>query len=309
MIVERLFVPRAGRGATQRRGASNSGTRRRVCSSTPMRSAMRSRWRMPRAGRRATASVTSSCTSNTGRAREGRSAWFSRRERSRSCAGAATRSRVTCATSQRRAAASPRPELRGAERRGHTRRSPRPGARGRGAGRRLEPRGPGGSRGVTALGPDSRPGRPGPRGRRRRGSCRRWTWRWCGAPPACCPASTGRRGSARAPSSRSRVYQPGDDVRQLDPAASARTGLPHVRLHVPERLLTAWIVLDVSPSMAFGTALRLKSDVAAGTASVLARLAVRLRDEPASCSAADATSCSSSAQWAPRIGGHRARRP
>ena len=39
--------------------------------------------------------------------------------------------------------------------------------------------------------------------------------------------------------------------------------------------------------MAFGTALRLKSDVAAGTASVLARLAVRrAADEPASCSAA-----------------------
>jgi uncharacterized protein (DUF58 family) len=72
-----------------------------------------------------------------------------------------------------------------------------------------------------------------------------------------------------------RVYQPGDDVRQLDPAASARTGLPHVRLQVPERLMTAWIVLDVSPSMAFGTGLRLKSDVAAGAASVLARLAVR----------------------------------
>jgi uncharacterized protein (DUF58 family) len=72
-----------------------------------------------------------------------------------------------------------------------------------------------------------------------------------------------------------RVYQPGDDVRQRDPAASARTGQPHVRLHVPERLMTAWIVLDVSPSMAFGTGLRLKSDVAAGAASVLARLAVR----------------------------------
>jgi uncharacterized protein (DUF58 family) len=72
-----------------------------------------------------------------------------------------------------------------------------------------------------------------------------------------------------------RVYQPGDDVRQLDPAATARTGLPHVRLHVPERLMTAWIVLDVSPSMAFGTGLRLKSDVAAGATTVLARLAVR----------------------------------
>jgi uncharacterized protein (DUF58 family) len=72
-----------------------------------------------------------------------------------------------------------------------------------------------------------------------------------------------------------REYQPGDDVRQLDAAASARTGTPHVRLQVPERLMTAWIVLDVSPSMAFGTGERLKSDVAAGAAIVLGRLAVR----------------------------------
>jgi uncharacterized protein (DUF58 family) len=72
-----------------------------------------------------------------------------------------------------------------------------------------------------------------------------------------------------------REYLPGDDVRQLDAAASARTGTPHVRLQVPERLMTCWIVLDVSPSMAFGTGDRLKSDVGAGVATVLARLAVR----------------------------------
>ena len=72
-----------------------------------------------------------------------------------------------------------------------------------------------------------------------------------------------------------RPYQPGDDVRQLDAAASARTAVPHVRLQVPERLMTAWIVVDVSPSMAFGTELRLKSDVAAGAATVIARLALR----------------------------------
>lgn len=72
-----------------------------------------------------------------------------------------------------------------------------------------------------------------------------------------------------------RPYEPGDDVRHLDPAATARTGEPHVRVHVPERTLTTWIVLDVSPSMAFGTANRLKSDVAEGVALVVARLAVR----------------------------------
>jgi uncharacterized protein (DUF58 family) len=72
-----------------------------------------------------------------------------------------------------------------------------------------------------------------------------------------------------------RPYQPGDDVRQLDPAATARTGVPHVRLQVPERLMTAWILLDLSPSMAFGTADRLKSDVAEGVAGVVGRLATR----------------------------------
>jgi uncharacterized protein (DUF58 family) len=72
-----------------------------------------------------------------------------------------------------------------------------------------------------------------------------------------------------------RPYVPGDDVRHIDPAATARTGEPHVRVHVPERTLTTWILVDVSPSMAFGTADRLKSDVAEGVALVVARLAVR----------------------------------
>lgn len=72
-----------------------------------------------------------------------------------------------------------------------------------------------------------------------------------------------------------RPYEVGDDVRQIDPAATARTGVPHVRLHVPERTLTTWLVVDASPSMAFGTADRLKWDVAEGAALVLGRLAVR----------------------------------
>jgi uncharacterized protein (DUF58 family) len=72
-----------------------------------------------------------------------------------------------------------------------------------------------------------------------------------------------------------RPYEVGDDVRQLDAAATARTGVPHVRMQVPERTLTTWIAVDVSPSMAFGTAQRLKWDVAEGAASVLGRLAVR----------------------------------
>lgn len=72
-----------------------------------------------------------------------------------------------------------------------------------------------------------------------------------------------------------RGYQPGDDVRRLDASATARTAEPHVRLDVPERLVSTWLVLDVSPSMAFGTAERLKADVAEGAVRVLARLATR----------------------------------
>ena len=72
-----------------------------------------------------------------------------------------------------------------------------------------------------------------------------------------------------------RPYEMGDDVRHIDAAASARTGMPHVRLHVPERALTTWLVLDLSPSMAFGTARRLKADIAEGAALVFGRLGVR----------------------------------
>ena len=72
-----------------------------------------------------------------------------------------------------------------------------------------------------------------------------------------------------------RPYQYGDDVRRIDAAATARTGHPHVRDHVPERTLTTWLVVDTSASMAFGTADRLKSDIAEGVALVIGRLAVR----------------------------------
>ena len=72
-----------------------------------------------------------------------------------------------------------------------------------------------------------------------------------------------------------RPYESGDDVRHIDAAASARTATLHVRVHVPERALTTWIVLDLSPSMAFGTAERLKADVAEGAALVFARLGLR----------------------------------
>src|SRR3954451_22126236 len=91
------------------------------------------------------------------------------------------------------------------------------------------------------------------------------------------PPGDRRAGGVRAATelAQLRPYRVGDDVRQLDAAATARTGEPHVRVHVPERALTTWIILDVSPSMAFGTADRLKADVAHGVALAVAQLAVR----------------------------------
>ena len=80
-----------------------------------------------------------------------------------------------------------------------------------------------------------------------------------------------------------RPYEVGDDVRQIDPAATARMGEPYVRLQVPERTLTTWLVVDRSPSMAFGTTKRLKSDVADGAAIVISRLAVRRAGRVALC--------------------------
>ncbi len=51
--------------------------------------------------------------------------------------------------------------------------------------------------------------------------------------------------------------------------------IPHVRVHVPERALTSWLALDVSPSMTFGTADRRKADVAEGVALALGHVATQ----------------------------------
>jgi uncharacterized protein (DUF58 family) len=63
-----------------------------------------------------------------------------------------------------------------------------------------------------------------------------------------------------------RVYEPGDDVRRIEWNVTARTGQPHVRVELAERVLVTWLVLDASASMAFGTGDRRKADVAEGVA-------------------------------------------
>ena len=72
-----------------------------------------------------------------------------------------------------------------------------------------------------------------------------------------------------------RPYVAGDDVRRIDWAVTARTGEPHVRVDLAERVLVTWLVLDTSVSMQFGTADRRKADVAEGVAVAIGHLSTR----------------------------------
>jgi uncharacterized protein (DUF58 family) len=72
-----------------------------------------------------------------------------------------------------------------------------------------------------------------------------------------------------------REWEPGEDVRRIDWNATARSGEVQVRVDVAERALTSWLLLDVSPSMRFGTADRRKWDVAEGVAVAMGHVASR----------------------------------
>ena len=69
-----------------------------------------------------------------------------------------------------------------------------------------------------------------------------------------------------------RLYVPGDDVRRIDWSVTARAGDVHVRTPVSERELETTIVVDLTPSMAFGTARCEKRDVAVAVTAALAHL-------------------------------------
>ena len=72
-----------------------------------------------------------------------------------------------------------------------------------------------------------------------------------------------------------RPYEPPDDVRSIDWNVTARLQEPHVRVYNEDREITAWFLLDVSPSLDFGTSGRTKRQVAAELFAVLSRLLMR----------------------------------
>lgn len=72
-----------------------------------------------------------------------------------------------------------------------------------------------------------------------------------------------------------REYQLHDDVRHIDWNVTARMQSPHVRVFTEDREMSAWFLLDLSPSVDFGSGELRKRNVSAEFVAVLARLLTR----------------------------------
>ena len=73
----------------------------------------------------------------------------------------------------------------------------------------------------------------------------------------------------------SRLYNPGDDVRRMDWPVTARTLVPHVRQTIADRELESWLVVDLSPSVDFGTALTEKRELVLAAITAVVHLSSR----------------------------------
>ena len=72
-----------------------------------------------------------------------------------------------------------------------------------------------------------------------------------------------------------REYQPEDDIRYIDWNVTARMNTPYVRQYIEDREVSAWFLLDLSPSVDFGTGRGLKRDVLVDFVGTMARLLTR----------------------------------
>lgn len=72
-----------------------------------------------------------------------------------------------------------------------------------------------------------------------------------------------------------REYQPDDDIRYIDWNVTARMNTPYVRQYIEDREITAWFLLDLSPSVDFGTVQTMKRNLLIDFVTVLARLLTR----------------------------------
>lgn len=72
-----------------------------------------------------------------------------------------------------------------------------------------------------------------------------------------------------------REYQPQDDIRHIDWNVTARMETPYVRQYAEDREITAWFLLDLSPSMDFGAQHSLKRSILTDFVTTFARLLTR----------------------------------
>jgi len=72
-----------------------------------------------------------------------------------------------------------------------------------------------------------------------------------------------------------REYQAEDDIRYIDWNVTARMDTPYVRQYVEDREITAWFLLDLSPSVDFGGLEHQKRTMLIDFVTVLARLLTR----------------------------------
>jgi uncharacterized protein (DUF58 family) len=72
-----------------------------------------------------------------------------------------------------------------------------------------------------------------------------------------------------------REYQPEDDIRYMDWNVTARMNTPYIRQYMEDREITAWFLLDLSPSVDFGTVQNLKRTMLIDFVTTLARLLTR----------------------------------
>ena len=76
-----------------------------------------------------------------------------------------------------------------------------------------------------------------------------------------------------------REYQPGDEVRSIDWNVTARMGHPFIKRYREERELTVMFAVDLSASGAFGSADKMKNEVAAEICALLAFSAIKNNDK------------------------------
>jgi uncharacterized protein (DUF58 family) len=76
-----------------------------------------------------------------------------------------------------------------------------------------------------------------------------------------------------------REYQIGDDIRAIDWNVTARAGHPFVKVFEEERELTVMLLVDVSSSNDFGTADRMKGEIAVEICALLAFSAIKNNDK------------------------------